>query len=125
MPIIISSEETPSPGLVTGRSNVSVQVPHMQWPFRMGGVNSSGIAFVEQDSPEEIEQCVALVLVTRPGDFPDEPTLGLIEPAFRQGGVSQADIEAAVHRWEPRAQINFTSDELVAVTQTLGIEVVT
>lgn len=101
------------------------QVPVMQWPFRMGGFNSSEIAYVEQDTPEEIEQCVALLLTTSPGGFPDEPTLGLPDPAFRQGGVSESDIDSVVHRWEPRAQVNFTSDELVSLTQTLGIEVST
>lgn len=99
------------------------QVPVMQWPFRMGGFNSSEISYVEQDTPEEIEQCVALLLTTRPGDFPDEPTIGLPDPAFRQGGISEADIQAVVRRWEPRAEINFTGDQLVALTQTLDIEV--
>jgi len=89
----------------------------------MAGFNSSQIAFVEQDSPEEVEQCVSLLFATRPGDLPDEPTFGLSEPVFRQSGVTKADLEAAVRRWEPRAQINFTGDEFVALTETLGIEV--
>lgn len=89
----------------------------------MAGFNSSQIAYVEQDSPEEIEQCVALLFTTRPGDLPDEPTFGLAEPAFRQGGVTQTDLEATVRRWEPRAQVHFTGDELVSLTQTLDIEV--
>ena len=78
---------------------------------------------VEQDSVEEIAQCVALILSTEPGAFPDEPQLGLPGAPFNVGGISLSALEAAVRRWEPRALLNFTRDELAHLAQTVGVEV--
>lgn len=97
-------------------------VPVMAWPFRMVN-NSSQIPFVEQDSPEEIQQSVAMVYSVRQGDLVDEPDLGLTDPTFKQGGVTEGELVAAARQWEPRAAINFTRDELVGIAQTVNAEV--
>lgn len=100
-----------------------LEVPVMKWPFEMAGFNASEIAFVEQDSVEEIEQCVAMVFSVTQGALVDEPQLGLPDPSFRRGGVSEATLVAVAHRWEPRAAENFTRDEIVALAQTIDAEV--
>jgi hypothetical protein len=100
-----------------------LEAPCMAWPFRMGGFNASEIPFVEQDSAEEIAQCVAMVFSVDEGDLVDEPTLGLPDPTFRTGGVSEAPLTSVAQRWEPRAALNFTRDELVALAQTVDVEV--
>jgi hypothetical protein len=101
----------------------ALEAPCMAWPFRMGGPDASEIPFVEQDTPEEIAQCVAMVFSVAEGDLVDEPTLGLPDPTFRIGGVSEATLTSVAQRWEPRAALNFTRDELVALAQTVDVEV--
>ncbi len=102
-----------------------LEVPVMEWPFRMGGYNQSEIAFVEQDSPEEVAECVAMVFSVERGALVDEPTLGLIDPSFRVGGVSEATLLAVAQRWEPRATLAFTLDQIVQLAQAVDIEVST
>jgi hypothetical protein len=93
----------------------------MRWPFTIRPDGT--IPFVEQDSPQEVEQCVGLVFATPRGGFPDEPALGLAQPTDVQGGISESALDAAARRWEPRAHLNFTSDEMTGIAQTVGIEV--
>lgn len=100
-----------------------LQVPVMAWPFRMGGVNASEIAFVEQDSEQEVAQCVAAVLSVRRGDLVDEPQLGIDDPTFLLGGTTETALLAAVREWEPRASTNITADEIKGIAQTVGVEV--
>jgi hypothetical protein len=100
-----------------------LEAPMMAWPFRMAGPDSSEIAFLEQDSPEEVEQCVALVFSVEQGSLVDAPGLGLPDPSFRPGGVSEATLSQIAQLWEPRAALMFTLDELVALAQTVDVEV--
>jgi len=90
----------------------------MAWPFRMGGYNSSEIPYVEQDSPEEITQNVAMIYSVHKGDLVDEPDLGIPDPTFTDG-VSEAELVAVAQQWEPRAAVNFSRDELVRLIQTI------
>ncbi|HSZ70256.1 MAG TPA: hypothetical protein VK756_07830 [Solirubrobacteraceae bacterium] len=101
----------------------SLEVPVMKWPFRMGGFNSSEIAYVEQDTPEEVAQCVAMVFSVEQGALVDAPKLGLPDPTFRIGGVSEATLLAVAQRWEPRAALNLTRDTIVALAQAVDVEV--
>jgi hypothetical protein len=100
-----------------------LEVPVMEWPFRMGGFNQSEIAFVEQDSPEEVAECVAMVFSVEKGSLVDEPKLGLPDPSFQAGGVSEATLLAVAQRWEPRATLTFTLDQIVQLAQVVDIEV--
>jgi hypothetical protein len=101
----------------------ALQVPVMQWPFRMGGVNASEIAYIEQDTEQEIGQCVGMVFSVRRGDLVDEPQLGISDPTFVVGGVREAALVAVAQEWEPRASINFSRDEIKGIAQTVGVEV--
>lgn len=105
-------------------SQPAVDEAVLKWPFRMAE-DESHIPFIEQDTAEEYEQCVALVLTARPGEFPDEPDFGLPDPAFTEGGVAEADLAAVVRKWEPRAHLFFTLDELIGFAQEVGIQVTT
>lgn len=102
---------------------MAIEEPHLEWPFRMGGANESSMNFVEQDSPAEVAQCVAFVVSTEPGTLVPAPELGLQDPTFKQGGMTESEIINAISRWEPRALIVFTEDELLQHVQTIGIEV--
>lgn len=102
-----------------------LEVPVMQWPFRMAGVNQSEIAMVEQDSPEEVAECVAMVFSVEQGSLVDEPRLGLPDPSFRVGGVSESTLIATAQRWEPQALLHFSRDQIVQLAQLVDVEVVT
>jgi hypothetical protein len=97
-----------------------MEKPVMAWPFRMGSDNT--IAHVEQDGVEEVEQCVGFIFSTRPKTLVDDPKLGLPVPAFKQGGVTVAELEVAA-RLEPRARLSIPSNRLVHLAQTVGVEV--
>lgn len=58
---------------------------------------------VDQDSDEEIVQCVAAVVATPLGTRLIRPTYGFPDQAFRQLGVDIAVLQRAISEWEPRA----------------------
>lgn len=99
-----------------------IETPHPKWPFQLDPTGSR-LLFVEQDDDPEIEQCVQFVLQTEPGTLIGNPPLGYVDPTFRTGGASEAGILETVGKWEPRAAITFTDDEIVGLAQTVGIEV--
>jgi hypothetical protein len=101
----------------------TLDVPVLGWPFRVGGYNQSEIAFVEQDSPAEVAECVAMTFSVERGSLVDAPKLGLVDPSFRTGGVSLATLLSVAQRWEPRAILTFTHDQIIALAQTVGITV--
>jgi hypothetical protein len=102
-----------------------LDVPVMEWPFRMAGFNSSEIAFVEQDSPAEVAENVAMVFSVEQGTLVDAPKLGLPDPSFKTGGVSEATLVSVAHRWEPQAALYFTRDQIVQLAQLVDVEVAT
>jgi hypothetical protein len=101
-------------GATTGGQNVTV--PHFAMPFRF--VDGKAVV-VEQDSIEEISDCVANVCRYRIGDRPEKPDFGIADPTFEQNGPDGALIAAQVELWEPRASLAAAADgsrleELVA-----------
>ncbi len=76
-------------------------VPHFSLPFRFA---SSSAAVNEQDSIDEIADCVLAILVC-PENFRIElPNFGLADQAFTIPAPSLTAIREAVEAWEPRAQ---------------------
>jgi hypothetical protein len=100
----------------------AIETPHPQWPFRLNAAGT-GLVFLEQDEDPEVEQCVQFVLTTEPGTLVGNPKMGFVDPTFKEGGARESDILAVVAKWEPRAPITFTDDEIVGKAQTVGIEV--
>lgn len=82
---------------------MAVTTPQFALPFRIGKT----VAIVEQDSVEEIEQCVETVLSTPVGSLIDAPALGRPDETFKQQGpdVSAESYLEAVDKWEPRAHV--------------------
>lgn len=99
------------------------EVPVMEWPFRMAGFNASEIAMVEQDGATEVAANVAMVFSVEQGSLVDAPKLGLPDPSFRTGGVSENTLVAVAHRWEPLAALYFTRDQIVQLAQLVDVEV--
>lgn len=65
---------------------------------------------VEQDSVDEVVQCVFAVLATEIDQRQEEPEFGIEDQTFLQGGADLPALQAAVARWEPRAEMLLDED---------------
>jgi hypothetical protein len=118
----MSSDPIPPPPLPrNGHPNVAV--PHFAWPFTLDR-NSHG-AVLEQDTDEEIVNCVELICSVPIGELADEPTFGITDPTFElQPDVNL--IAAQVLEWEPRAHVaavdNTSEEDLTLENIVLNIQ---
>jgi phage baseplate assembly protein W len=77
-------------------------IPHFAVPFRVD--TSGSVAVVDQDSDEEIAQCVRVLMSTTMGERIELPDYGIPNPVFATVSThDDADMAAAVGKWEPRA----------------------
>jgi phage baseplate assembly protein W len=88
-------------------------VPHLAFPLRLA--EDGGFAVVEQDTLEDVRQCVHVVLVTPRGSRPLAPNVGIEDPAF-MAGVDAAELQAALEGddGEPRARVTIEADPVSA-----------
>lgn len=88
-------------------------VPHFALPFRL--TPGGSVALTEQDSVDEIADCVAAILSYPLGSRPELPDFGVAEQAFIQGGPDLDEIRAAIDAYEPRAAVELElTDETLA-----------
>lgn len=84
-----------------------MDIPHFSLPLRLAG---DSLAVVEQDTADEIADCVLVVLLC-PRDFRAElPEFGIDDPTFAQTAPDAEAIAVAVADWEPRAHAAVTSE---------------
>lgn len=76
-------------------------IPHFSFPFSFSGLNVHARE-VEQDSVDDIASCVAAILLTRVGQYPDTPEFGTDDPAFIEGGIDPDEMIRLIEFWEPR-----------------------
>lgn len=79
-----------------------VNTPHLAFPLDL---SAGSAAVTEQDSLDEIVDCVEVILLTPRGTRDDQPDFGLADPTFRMNGVDLSEIEGTVSQWEPRADV--------------------
>lgn len=99
------------------------KVPQFDVPFRIDPITGAP-AEVEQNSVEEIEQCVEAVLRTIVGTRIDDLDFGVPDETFRQQTPnSSAEIYvAAVEEMEPRARVLGTARIEALATKIVTIE---
>lgn len=91
--------------------------PHFDLPFRF---DSSGhAAVVEQDTLEDVTNCVEAVLRTIKGQRAEAPDFGIDDPTFTDQPINLQAIVEAVLEQEPRANVLITQspdkfDSLIA-----------
>lgn len=94
--------------------------PHLQLPFRFGGIN--GGAFVnEQDSSEDILQCIETLIAYPIGSHRNVPGFGIPDLLFKSVNAAALNPDAlknAILQWEERARQDvhgapFLTDELL------------
>jgi hypothetical protein len=102
-------------------------VPHFDYPFRFSAASKHAVE-VEQDSVEEIIDCIQTTLLTNKGDRIELPDFGITNPLFEVQPLHLDDLYADVTDQEPRALIVLSQqpdaeDALTAiVTMTLNNE---
>jgi hypothetical protein len=94
-----------------------VVVPHFDFPFRLA--TSGHPAVVEQDTIEDISNCVAAVLLTRVGEREVSPDFGSDDFTFQKQPLDVADAAERILLQEPRANVIFEQhpdqfDQLIA-----------
>jgi phage baseplate assembly protein W len=100
-------------------------IPHFSLPFRFAAPQA---ATNEQDSIEEIADCVLAILACPAGYRVELPEFGLPDPVFSTPGVDTGVMRQVIETWEPRAATSMeqwlgdesmSAPELVAHIETL------
>lgn len=100
----------------------AVGTPHFSFPFRRDVHGRTCV--VEQDSDDEVLDCVLVLLSTEEGSRQEVPDYGLPDQTFRQGGVDLALVSNVLQRWEPRAEHVVTREqELIDMVDRVRISV--
>lgn len=83
-----------------------VQNPHFQLPMKFGGANG-GALVNEQDTGEDIVDCIKAIVAFTIGDREDMPEFGIPDILFRQfDEVIIGQVRQAIEEWEERAAID-------------------
>jgi phage baseplate assembly protein W len=101
---------------------LSFLAPHLGFPISLTP-DGRRLVIREQDSIEDIEDCVEVVLSTAVGERQEQPDYGTPDQAFRERGVDVGRLRAAVERWEPRAASVFTEEEITGMVQRVTARV--
>jgi len=90
-------------------------LPHFSLPFRFG----SSAAVTEQDSIEEIADCVLATMLCPLGFRVELPSYGVADPTFSSPLVDVEELREVVARWEPRSELTVAGglDDLDALIQ--------
>lgn len=97
------------------------QVPHFAFPFRF----SAGEALVvEQDTQQEIEQGVKVLVLTEVGERLEVPDFGIRDLTFQNDVDTEAIASAAVE-WDDRVDLLFSEepDRFRSMVRNLLIQV--
>jgi hypothetical protein len=97
-----------------------VITPKLAFPFELSATGRFA-KVVEQDSDEEIEACLEVLLRTVQGTREEVPDYGIPDQTFRQGGVSRPQIMNAIHTWERRANVEFTAMQIEDLIQRVQV----
>lgn len=95
---------------------MAVLIPHFDLPFRFG---NTSIVTVEQDSPEDVANCVEAIARTIIGERDDSPDFGIDDLTFSNQPLDTELLTAQILQQEPRATIvireepDFITDVLV------------
>ena len=77
------------------------ETPHFDRPFRLSGTR---VAVVEQDSDEELVNCVWAIASTEVGSRDEAPEFGVPDLPFQETGFIDDALVASVQQWEPRLE---------------------
>lgn len=82
---------------------MAVELPHFRFPFTI--THKGEVEVVEQGTPECEASRVANVCVCEEGYREDEPEFGIPPVPFQTVPLQLAQMEAAIERWVPNAEL--------------------
>ena len=87
-------------------------IPHFTVPFKISSIGhgTPTAEVTEQDSPEEILDCVEVVLRYETGFRIEKPDFGTPDQTFAEGVPDTRRIFEAIDAWEPRAEPVITAE---------------
>lgn len=94
--------------------------PHFNLPFRLRKTAD----YVEQDTIEDIANCVAVLLRTHLGSRPEAPTIGVSDYTFMMQPINKDFIRDEIIAAEPRAVVFITAspDRLDELIDRINVE---
>ncbi len=97
------------------------EAPHFSFPFRWVAGRAR---VVDQDSPQEIEQGVRVLMLSHVGERLEVPGFGIEDPTFRSS-LDEASIRQAASEWDERVEIAIqeTPEETDAMIRHLLVQV--
>jgi phage baseplate assembly protein W len=78
-------------------------IPHLSVPFQV--INGQFVT-VEQDTDDEVAQCVRNICVFERGYRLEDPDFGIKDPTFTMMPIDTEDISRALAAYEDRAQVD-------------------
>lgn len=104
---------------------MTVETPHFSYPFRFETVPNTGdlaAVVVEQQSAEEVLDCVTRIAHTPRGFREELPDFGISDPTFSQVPVDAERMTDEIREWEPRTDLRGTAsidsiDELISIVR--------
>lgn len=90
----------------------------LAYPFQLG--SDGRILTVEQDSDDDIEASMAVIVSWPIGTRDSNPDFGIDEQAFQQGGADLDEISTALQIAEPRATPLLEQDDGTLIAQLLA-----
>lgn len=93
-----------------------IDTPKLSFPFEPG-------VYREQDSPDEIMDCVEILLGTEVGERMEVPLYGIPDQTFRQGGADVIELLRIIGVWEPRASTEIDPGTLENRVQEILVKI--
>lgn len=98
-----------------------MNTPHYDYPFRLNSAGD-GAVVLEQDSEDEVSNCVEVILSTRRGERVELSDFGIDDQAFRQNGIDVGHVLAQVRKYEDRADLVIDPGQIEDLVQEVGIQ---
>jgi hypothetical protein len=103
----------------------TVETPHFSYPFRFEMIPATGTlaaAVTEQQSADEVADCVLRIAHTPRGFREELPDFGISDPTFEQVPVDAERMTEEIREWEPRTGLRGEAkldslDELVSIVR--------
>ena len=91
-----------------------IDTPHLNLPFALTGEHGTSVDVVDQDTPDDIANCVEAILRYTPGQRQMNPGFGVTDQTFRRD-PDLDEIRDQISEHEPRAAaaVEDMSDELM------------
>lgn len=95
-----------------------IVTPKIRLPFT---VANDSIVMIEQDTIDEVAQCVYVILATEYGSRIEDPEFGIRDQAHRKGGADEGQLRAAIETYEERVRELGFNEEWNDIKQRVGV----